>query len=285
MTRATPLRALKGRALRLVGHPCDLNADVERARPSYPGSRTYAFLTGCGRSGTTALTELVNRHPDVAIGYERFALIGSAGGLSPELFEPDRFRDFRDGDSHWRSYVNKPMRELVLHRCHAASVVGDKIPQLVERLDQLDAFSDPRVIFIVREPFAVAKSFESRAMNERDGWSSQRDFRMAVNEFNDAMDNILAYVARGRPYLLLDYDGLFLRREGLDDIWTFLGVDPGRLPSLDDIFSWKSGRTVANRSELLAREVSLNADFGALRQVLSLDRMRSRRENMKETAQ
>jgi hypothetical protein len=257
-------------------------SDAEQARPAYAGERTYAFIAGCSRSGTTALTQLVNLHPDVAIGYERFALLARAGRLTPDLFETGRFLDFQDGDSHWKTYAGKAKRERVLHKYHAAKVIGDKIPQLVDELDQLAAFADPRMIFIVREPFAVAKSFDSRARNARDGWLNDRDFRVAVKEFNDAMTNIIAYAATGRPYLLLDYDGLFGRREGLEDIWAFLGVDPARTPSVESIFSWASENPEAHRTGMVASEVSLNADFAAFRQVLRLDRMRMARETVEE---
>ncbi|TPE48797.1 sulfotransferase family protein [Amaricoccus solimangrovi] len=290
MNHAFLPRGLARRALRFISPDrpravrTESDPETERARPAYEGARTYAFLTGCSRSGTTALTQLVNRHPDVAIGYERYRLLAQAGGLRPELFEPDRFRDFREGDGSWKSYAGMEKRAHVLNKAHAARVVGDKIPHLVDALDQLDVFPDARVIFIVREPFGVAKSFDARARSQQGGWPADRDFQAAVQDFNRAMANILAYARRGKPYLLLEYDGLFLRREGLREIWEFLGVDPAALPDLEDIFGRASGMAEANRSASIAREVSLNVDFGAWRQVLSLDRMPNRGEIMEETA-
>jgi hypothetical protein len=185
--------------------------------PSFDGDRSYAFLCGCGRSGTTALVELVNRHPDVAIGYERFADRAIKGTLTPDLFTPERFADFQKGDTFRSSYAGDPIREQVVHKFHSARVVGDKVPTLFRNLDQLDAFDDPKVVFIVREPFAVAQSFVARARNPEDkGWAFEHDHRAAVIEFNEALQAIQAYVASGKPALVLDYSALFLRKEGFD---------------------------------------------------------------------
>ncbi|NNE74056.1 MAG: hypothetical protein HKN26_10355, partial [Acidimicrobiales bacterium] len=37
-----------------------------------PGDRNFLFVAGCARSGTTALTNLLNQHADLAISIERF---------------------------------------------------------------------------------------------------------------------------------------------------------------------------------------------------------------------
>ena len=71
-------------------------------------ARRYAFITGCSRSGTTALTRLLNRHPDVAIGYERNNRLAGRGLLTPSLFEPERFRRFEADDSHHTGYAGDP---------------------------------------------------------------------------------------------------------------------------------------------------------------------------------
>jgi hypothetical protein len=39
-----------------------------------PGPGRIAFLTGCGRSGTTILGKVLSRHPDIAYANDRFAL-------------------------------------------------------------------------------------------------------------------------------------------------------------------------------------------------------------------
>ncbi|MCC0062528.1 MAG: sulfotransferase [Defluviimonas sp.] len=246
----------------------------DRMRPAHAGERSFAFVTGCSRSGTTALTDLLNRHPDVAIGFERFAWLARDGRLTPDLFTPERFRDFREGDTHHPDYSGSPMRSAVLDKVHAARVIGDKIPRLIEHLDMLDGFAGARVIFIVREPYAVAQSFVGRSTEAGGKWPAGRDHVAAVAEFNRAMASVLTYARTGRPYLVLDYDRLFGSREGLDDIWTFLDVDPDRLGRTDDIFDKSAALAGAGKLPEIAREVALKADFDAFRQVLGLDRMR-----------
>lgn len=237
----------------------------------FEGERTYAFLCGCGRSGTTALTELVNRHQDIAIGYERFAQHAIAGTLSPDLFTPERFADFQENDTFRKTYAGDPIREKVVRKFHAARVVGDKVPTLFRNLDQLDSFEDPKVIFIVREPFAVAQSFVARARNVEDkGWALEHDHRAAVAEFNEALQAIQAYVATGKPALVLEYAGLFLRKEGFDALWEFLDVDSARLEDTGDIFE-KARRSEEKRwINAIGGEVSRNADLERFREVLKL---------------
>ena len=189
--------------------------------------------------------------------------------MTPDLFTPERFADFRKGDTFWASYTGDPVGEPVLHKYHAARVVGDKVPTLFRNLEQLEAFDDPKVVFIVREPFAVAQSFVARARNAEDrSWALEHDHRAAVAEFNEAVEKIEAYVNSGKPALVLDYSGLFLRNEGHDALWAFLGVDPAKLGDTRAIFEKARQAEEKRWINAIGGEVSQKADFERYRAVL-----------------
>ncbi|MCK8465554.1 sulfotransferase [Aliiroseovarius sp. S1339] len=239
-------------------------ADLER--PAFDGDRQYLFITGCSRSGTTALTTLVNKHPDVAVGYERFSKLSKENGLTPELYQAERFCEFRTGDTHHNGWAGDALREPVLHKIHAARLIGDKIPNLVERLEQLNGFPNARVIFIVREPYGIANSFVVRAQNSKDIWAADRSYEAAVKEFNSAMSCIEEFAASGERCLVLNYEEFFFDRVGEEQLWEFLDVDPATLTDCDDIF--RASRASDKRgANAVAREVSMNADFDAYRRV------------------
>jgi Sulfotransferase family len=64
----------------------------------------YCFVFGCPRSGTTAVVRLLQAHPRVVIGMERHKFLLSRrrdrAKFGPALFEPERFFDFRPGDTN-----------------------------------------------------------------------------------------------------------------------------------------------------------------------------------------
>ena len=64
----------------------------------------YCFVFGCPRSGTTAVARLLQAHPRVVIGMERYKFLLSRrrdrGTFGPTLFERERFFDFRAGDTN-----------------------------------------------------------------------------------------------------------------------------------------------------------------------------------------
>lgn len=223
--------------------------------------QTHAFVVGCSRSGTTALTQLLNRHPDVAIGYERFSFRAKANALSPELYRPERFRRFEDGDSHHKGYGDDPVRAPVLEKVAKAKVVGDKLPQLIGRLDQLSRFPAVRVIFILREPFSVASSFQRRADDTADAGPAARDCGVGIREFNSTLRDIESVIqSRPFPAHLVVYEELFGKQEAVDEMFDFLGVDPGRAGDTSDIFARAEELSTA-RASRDAHEVAMHADF------------------------
>ena len=92
-------------AVRWPGSPADEPFGGPLAgRRVRPG---YLFATGCERSGTTILTRLLQSHPGISIGMERYKYLlrgvrtrRVTRRLCPSHFEPGRFFDFRPTDTN-----------------------------------------------------------------------------------------------------------------------------------------------------------------------------------------
>ncbi|NEP86465.1 MAG: sulfotransferase [Okeania sp. SIO2C2] len=72
---------------------------VERSHSSIHNYWKYLFVCGCARSGTTAITKLLNAHPLIAIGVERYKHYAKQDlihKLSPALFKLSVFFDIRE---------------------------------------------------------------------------------------------------------------------------------------------------------------------------------------------
>lgn len=235
--------------------------------------RQYVFATGCARSGTTALARLLNLHPDVCIGYERFGQLAREGKLEPSLFEPDRFRDFREGDTHWSGYAPTTYRADVLKKIDTATVVGDKAPRLIENINQLTAFPSVKLIFILREPLGVAQSFDKRAKNVNDSWDASRDARASIAQFNQAVKSIMDVIEHDRfETLIVNHNTVFDDPDEHRRLFSFLGVDPDKLTDATHIIDYAKQKKIEGYDSEIMEHVLVNAHIGKYRSVLDTAR-------------
>jgi hypothetical protein len=164
-------------------------SDAESAAPL-----EHCFVLGCPRSGTTVLTRLLTSHPQVVIGMERYKFIfseldrGQPVGDLAALFTPDRFEDFRPGDTNLRPPVFAAHYERAARRLAGGDVryLGDKVapcsPPVVAALER--AFPTARFVLISRDPVSVASSYRQRARDPNDSWPARRTHRAAVSAWN-----------------------------------------------------------------------------------------------------
>jgi len=216
--------------------------------------RRLLFVIGLARSGTTALTRLLNSHPEIALGMERYKLLvlhGQGDELGPELFAPDRFFDFGDGDTtltpdaspRWATYYRDLAEKYV-----AATYVGDKVTTVrIRRL--LERFPDARIVTIVRDPVEVAASWQRRADDPDDrGWRPSRGAPEAAVEWNRGVRRLLR---------ALDRTGGRVR---VVEHRTFFGDSAGA--SVHGLLDWLGLSSAAATDAAFAR---MHDDFVALR--------------------
>jgi hypothetical protein len=197
----------------------------------------HLFIAGCPRSGTSALTFLLNEHPQLAIGFERYKRVRAQ--LDPFHFEPAQFFSPVSAETDIRG-------ELLYKRLHlrwesgSVRVIGDKVPLYTRVLPQLlERFPEARVLVLVRDPLEVARSFRRRAGDAEDWWPAENDHTLAVQMWNEVLASVRAVdaergverVLRRTPLrgsglvALLPYEALFSGdRRWLEMVVDFVGV-------------------------------------------------------------
>ncbi len=191
--------------------------------------KRIVFVTGVGRSGTTAMTDLLNQHPQVCIGIERYKrkFLRDARFEGHE-FTAARFFDFRPRDTNllpsargrWKAFYAQ-METKYPH----ARVVGDKIPHLFDQYARCtQTFAQARWIYMLRDIDAVAASWNARAHNPRDpSWPAEHDYRMAVETWNRA--NAIVAALPADRVKVIRYETFFAEEPGaLCDLLALMGL-------------------------------------------------------------
>jgi hypothetical protein len=201
---------------------------TERERSSAGSlAERYLFIAGCPRSGTSALVFLLNEHPNLAIGFERFKRVRA--NLDPFHFEPAQFFSPLALETDIRG-------ELLYERLRArwdsgqVRMIGDKVPLYTRVLPRLlERFPTARVVVLVRDPVAVAASFRRRAHDPEDWWPAENDHSLAVRMWNEALASSREAERRGAGgrVFLLAYEPLLAGdRRWLEALMEFVGRPP-----------------------------------------------------------
>lgn len=149
----------------------------------------YLFVGGPARSGTTAFVQLINRHPDVALGIERYKFLYNKDpkNLGPHLFESERFFCFDSRETNVRSDKLGDLDDFK-KKFELAEYRGDKMPHVMRYHRILNRrFPQCRFIIMYRDIHRICSSWNTRAKNPKDRWSENNDFRIAVGAINKEM--------------------------------------------------------------------------------------------------
>ena len=187
-------------------------------------SAKLLFIFGTARSGTSALCELLNQDPRICLGMERYSAISRTSRFTPALFEESRFFDVQAGDT-WYSALDQFSENYTRLRPKYAHAEyrGDKIPNLVRRLDYLlEAFPSAQFLITVRDVFEVAASYEARA-DEGIVWPANRRTMDAIKDWNLMLVNSLRHVRNPRIQWIM-YEEFFSHPAGLERLFAFLGM-------------------------------------------------------------
>lgn len=227
------------------------------------------FLAGLARSGTTALLHVMNAHPEVVVGMERYKRVVSGGidRLAPELFTRERFFDFSDGETNQdpeeaaRWGVDYAALEA---KFDTATYVGDKMTTV--RFDRVhEKLPGARFVFIVRDIDQVASSWDRRAQDSADRhWPERSDATASVERWNQSLRRIRRAV-RQHPDLatVVEYGRFFGDPDAasLKAALDFLGLawEPGVAAEFDRVHREYAG-SVAGRDRTLSPELRAFVD-------------------------
>ena len=208
------------------------------------------FVAGLGRSGTTALMEVLVAHAEVAMGVERYKRLypRDEEPVTAELFTEQRFFDFTDGLTNLtpeQAPEWAPHYDAMRAKWGRARYVGDKMVAI--RLQHVwETLPDARFVCIVRDLEPVAASWEARANDPEDaGWAADQDATKAVAGWNRSLRRVRRAVKQ-RPdrAVVVEYDRFFGDPDGasLDRVLGWLGLD--RSPEIDAAFAHVHGTYV-----------------------------------------
>lgn len=245
-------------------------------------SKTTLIVTGVARSGTTALAELLNAHPSICMGIERYKFqYLRAGNYDAELFSFERFFDFRKEDTniipeqrpHW-----KPVYDAIATKWDNARIIGDKVPDLAPIIgDFFEANPDFKYIYILRNLKDVALSWQARASRPRDRWPAGRGFVAACESWEKqqtAMHDLCRRPEVRQKFLLLDYDQMFDPATQTDKaLLGFLALPPSE--EFDRVFRSHRAFTASRPKQRVPKkfvEAYKAVDMGPTRSLRSLSR-------------
>jgi Sulfotransferase family len=201
----------------------------------------FPFIVGCGRSGTTLLRAMLERHPSLAIPPESYfpiSLAPSHSGrpfdretLIADLMENPRFADWQLAEPAARAAIQGasdfPSAIRSLFAAYAAAAgkarYGDKTPPFVLHIPELaEMFPEAVFIHVIRDGRDVAASL------------TQTDF--GTGSTLRAADIWVRRVRRGRAsgsrlgpsrYLEIRYEALVQDpSDTIEDVARFVGIEP-----------------------------------------------------------
>ena len=183
------------------------------------------FVGGPPRSGTTALVDYLNRHPEILLCMERYKWVAPRD-IQPQLFTFERILDYRlalRGDKEETNTPREYHKELLASKdLERLKWIGDKLPAYVETLDRLsENIPGANFILTYRPLEEVAESFEalSNAGPENPWWKNLRgnkdSFKIGVDYWNAAMRSTRNFIesAKNLNVLILSYHDFFYDKQ------------------------------------------------------------------------
>jgi hypothetical protein len=243
------------------------------------------FVSGVARSGTTVLGELLNAHPAICLGIERFKFrFLVERSYAPEYFTKERFFTFLEEDTNLRPEVSRTWRLLyqkLEQKWDGAQVVGDKTPDMTPIMGELlRRYPGCSFLYILRDIAPVAASWQARAENPKDiNWPETKGYAAAIDSWtrqNEVMLRHMQHPHFAQHVRLIEYDRFFFEpcpgaAEGLE---TFLGLPhvAAFADKLASLIAANADRVSDPMKRLPPAGVSAvaEADRGAYQQLLGL---------------
>jgi len=191
----------------------------------------YLFITGCARSGTSALAQLIGSHGSIVMGMERFGHLVSHTNftLTPEHFLPERFLDIRPEDTFYSNFSDFHCWDEFIYdklNDNNLSYIGDKRPNIHLSYDQLfSRFPDALLIYIYRDIYDVAASWNKRAREKCD-WSVSDNYKKAVHVWNQSLKYTKHALSKYPENIIcVRYENAFIHMHDLLALYRKLNLD------------------------------------------------------------
>jgi hypothetical protein len=197
-------------------------------------NRRYLFICGCPRSGTTAITELLNTHPTIAIGMERYKyrIRRNTTDINASLFEAENFFKFCPKETNilpsqgnWTQLYQQMQTKF---STQLDLLVGDKNPFYFNSYEQMEAaMKNIKWVFLLRNIEQVAASYNARAANPSDLWPQDNNYTKAVEHWNTALARTWRFFKKNPMNLFVCEYELFFAGNGsyFKALTDFLEVD------------------------------------------------------------
>lgn len=113
------------------------------------------FIAGCPRSGTTALAEYLNRHPEVLVCIERYKYLPPEK-ITPRLFTFERILDYREGETN----IPRERHVKLLQAKDSTKLkwIGDKKPAYYRQLRRILKNNPGAHFIIIHRPVEELRS-------------------------------------------------------------------------------------------------------------------------------
>lgn len=201
-----------------------------------PMTASPFFIVGCGRSGTSLLRSMLNRHPRVAIPLESLFIIDYLRASS--LFPLEQLKSMLVREPEVKEWgLNVSVADLAscpsivnciakLHMLYAAQagadVWGQKTPRFVRHLDLLqDHFPTARFVHMIRDPRGVVNSLIRSDVHRSDAYHA------SLRWLKDVRCGLAFEASQPDVTLRIRYADLVTRPDDvLDQVFEFLGLSP-----------------------------------------------------------
>lgn len=238
--------------------------------------KNFLFITGCARSGTSALAELIGNHPHIVMGMERYGIYYDAEylELSPAHFERERFFDARPGDTFYTDFdLFHEWDPSIREKFDAATFIGDKRPNIHGHYDAIfKRFPGATIYYIYRDIYEVASSWDARHAAGTD-WRADFDYRASVDMWNQSVRSTLKAIESGARIIPVSYAEYFRKEGDLAALLRPLGLDV--TPEIEryyaiqkrvreDLYSNPQSRLSDEQKDYVAD----HADLGALKALM-----------------
>lgn len=188
-------------------------------------NKSYVFVAGLGRSGTTALGKLLNLSSMIAIYTELYPPFRIDGYCQSDFSEEVVLRNLES--SH-----RKENHTSILTKSSDAKLIGDKRPNFQfcaeSTFDNL-GIENTKCIYIDRSLVDICRSTHLRSENLDDPWQLEKGVEYTILLYNASCRQMI-HLQKNRPdvlssFLFPAYEDVFSSTEKAIELFDFCGVN------------------------------------------------------------